>query len=381
MPNLTDTLIRSAKPPERGQVMLTDVVLPNFGIRLSQGGSKTFVVMLGRGRRHTIGRYPLVSLADARKEARRILAEKELGRIHPTRTPFAEAMDTFITDCATRIRPRTLTDYTRLLQHFQFGRIPIADITARDIYDQLKPLTSYESHHAFTIATIFFRWAVRQHLIDRSPTDTMAVPYHAKPRERILSPDELKAVYSTARNGDTAFHRIVSLLVLTGQRRGEIVVLQWDWINEDERTICIPSTATKNARRHVFPYGVEVQTVLNKTPRYDAPKDSQPYLFPATRKRSDKTTVVNGFSKQKARLDVECGVSGWTLHDLRRTYSSTMAALGVPQVVVEKLLNHVSGGTLSPIASVYNRHAYMNEMRDAVLRYEAYLTTLIAPTA
>ncbi len=91
--------------------------------------------------------------------------------------------------------------------------------------------------------------------------------------------------------------------------------------------------------------------------------------------------MFNGWGKPKAALDKACGVIDWTLHDLRRTYSSTMAALGVPQVVVEKLLNHVSGGTLSPIASVYNRHAYMNEMREAVLRYEAYLSTLIAPTA
>ena len=68
-----------------------------------------------------------------------------------------------------------------------------------------------------------------------------------------------------------------------------------------------------------------------------------------------------------------------TLHDLRRTFSSGMAALKVPQVVVEKRLNHVSGGTQSPIAQVYNRHAYIDEMREAVLQWETYLDTLTVP--
>lgn len=96
---------------------------------------------------------------------------------------------------------------------------------------------------------------------------------------------------------------------------------------------------------------------------------------------SAKTAVFNGWGKPKAELDQELGIAHWTLHDLRRTFSSNMAALGVPQVVVEKLLNHVSGGTQSPIAQVYNRHAYMDEMREAILQWETYLNTLKAPEA
>lgn len=80
--------------------------------------------------------------------------------------------------------------------------------------------------------------------------------------------------------------------------------------------------------------------------------------------------------KPKAALDQDCGVTDWTLHDLRRTVSSGMAALGIQQIVVEKLLNHMSGGTQSPISLVYNRHSYMDEMREAILQWEAYLDNL-----
>lgn len=380
MPNLTNLAVRTAAPPPLGTVTLWDASLKNFGLRISQGGTKTWIVLVASGRRHSIGHYPAISLADARKEARRILAEKELGRVRPTRTAFDDAVQSFLADAGTRCRPRTVRDYTRLLKHLSFGRTALAEIAPRIILKQLTPLPVSEKHHAFTAARAFFRWCVQQHLIDRSPVENIVTPQNGKPRERVLTEQELTSLLrllSASRSDFNPFYRIVELLILTGQRRGEIAALQWEWINEQERSITFPSTITKNGRTHTIPYGDIAGGILAANPRMEG----CPYVFPAARKRNEKTTVFNGWGKPKAALDMACGVTDWTLHDLRRTYSSTMAYLGVPQVVVEKLLNHVSGGTLSPIASVYNRHAYMNEMRDAVLRYEAYLTTLIAPTA
>jgi integrase len=162
-------------------------------------------------------------------------------------------------------------------------------------------------------------------------------------------------------------------LLYTGQRRGEIAQLEWQWVGED--SISFPASVAKNGRAHSVPLGPEAVGLLKRVPRFV----DCPYVFPAGKKRSEATTVFNSWSKPKAALDAECGVVGWTLHDLRRTVSSGMAGLGVPQVVVEKLLNHVSGGSLSPIAQVYNRHAYQEEMRAAVLRWEQYLATLTAP--
>jgi integrase len=160
------------------------------------------------------------------------------------------------------------------------------------------------------------------------------------------------------------------LLVLTGQRRGEIGALKWEYIDKEARTITLPPTLTKNRRQHTFPYGHAVADILEGIP------EQSDFLFPASREhvRGKPTSVFNGWPKAKAQLDAKLAhVEPWTLHDLRRTFSSGLAALGIAQVVVEKLLNHVSGGTLSPIAQIYNRHSYMNEMRAAIAAWEVKL--------
>ena len=172
------------------------------------------------------------------------------------------------------------------------------------------------------------------------------------------------------------FGFIVMLLILTGQRRGEIAALKWSYINVDDRTITLPAEATKNRRQHTFPFGQGVADILEGMPQLGD------YLFPASREhvRGKPTTVFNGWPKAKAQLDAKLeNVEPWTLHDLRRTFSTGLAALGIAQVVVEKLLNHVSGGALSPIAQVYNRHSYMAEMRAAIEAWEDKLATLVKP--
>ena len=129
--SLTDPLIRSIQPPERGQITVIDGSLKNFGIRVSQGGSKSWVVMLGKGRRQTFGH---LSLADARAEAKRILAEKTLGRIKPQRAAFEDCVREYLKECVHRVKPGTLKLYTyHLTRDFPFGRQAIADITPRQI--------------------------------------------------------------------------------------------------------------------------------------------------------------------------------------------------------------------------------------------------------
>jgi integrase len=84
---------------------------------------------------------------------------------------------------------------------------------------------------------------------------------------------------------------------------------------------------------------------------------------------------VRAWSKPKKRLDQISGVTNWTLHDTRRTFATTCARLGVPVHIIEALLNHRSG-TVSGVAAIYNRHRYLNEMRDALERYEAHLASI-----
>lgn len=369
---LTDLSIRKLAAPERGQRTHFDDGLPGFGLRISQGGTKSFVVMYGARRRlKTIGRYPAMKLADARREAKRLQAEisdPDVG-FQPVmeRVSFADARERFLADCARRTRPRTVGDYRRLLErHFSFDK-PLAEIARREVMQVVSGLapTPSEQAHAYVALRTMLNWCRRQGLIDASPLPRMRMATSA--RDRVLTDAELVAVYRAAQAAPWPFGPIVQLLILTGQRRGEIGALQWDWIDLEARLIAFPASITKNKRAHALPIGETAARLIAGLPQLG------PHLFPA---RTEQGTVFNGWGKAKARLDAGLeAVAPYTLHDLRRSFSSTHARLGTPIHVTEKLLNHVSG-TLSGVAAIYNRHSYAEEMREAMEAYEAHLASL-----
>jgi len=344
--------------------MYFDKNLNGFGVRVSTGGTKTFALMYGVTRKlKTIGRVGIISLADARKEAKKILAEHTLGKISPQAVTFQHALEEFLEESGRVNKPRTTKDYKRLLTvHFKYGRTPLAEITQRDIKQRLAKLnkTPSEKHHAFVAIRRLMRWAVGNQYIPHSPVDGITVSSQ-KPRERILAADEHKIVLKHALEQKTMFHSIVALLILTGQRRGEIGALEWDWIQDDQ--ITLPEWITKNGRVHVFPLGKLAQDVISITPK------TSKYVFPS---RVSSGTTFNGWGKSKDSFDEGLEVEPYTLHDLRRTFASTMALLGVPIHVTEKLLNHVSGSH-GGIVGVYQRYSYMDEMKEAVGVFEAWL--------
>jgi integrase len=210
-----------------------------------------------------------------------------------------------------------------------------------------------------------FNWAVSRDILERSPCDGVAPPPRVRPRERVLDDVELTKVLAVC--GDDTFGRIVRLLILTGQRRGEIAALKWSYIDDKQSTITLPATITKNKRQHTFPYGQSTARILAASPQLSE------YVFPA---RGNSEEFFSGWSKCKTRLDAECGIEPWTLHDLRRTFATNLAALGTPIHVTEKLLNHISG-TTGGIVAVYQRHTYMDDMRAAIAAWDARLASLV----
>jgi integrase len=250
----------------------------------------------------------------------------------------------------------------------------LAEITRHDISQKLEKLKAIpsEQNHALVAAKIFFKWAVRNGYIDQSPCESFS-PIKRLPRERVLSDDELRAVFRTALEGASAFSQIVALLVLTGQRRSEIAALRWEWIDTAERTITLPASVAKNKRTHTFPYGGMVADLLERIPRHQGD-----YLFPAARDRikGKPATVFNGWGKPKDMFDDLCGVTEWQLHDRRRTFASKLAALGVSLPTIEKLLNHVSG-SFGGIVAVYQRHNWLPEMRSAINQWEQWVAAVL----
>jgi len=383
---LTDVSVRALKPPERGQETHWDKSLRGFGVRISQGGTKTFVLVNGANRqRTTIGRYPTITLSEARQAAKRILAERTLGKTRPKVVAWDDAMERFLSDCEERNRPNTVKGYRRLLKkHFAFGRRHLSDIGPDDISHKLDRLkhAPAERNHALVAVKIFLGWVQKppRRYIPHNPCEEM-VPTKRPSRKHVLSDPELHAVYETARRGNDSYSAIVALLILTGQRRGEIGSLRHSWIDSSQRTITIPGSVAKNGLEHTFPYGDLVAGVIAEVLER-IPEESD-CLFPASREhvRGKPTTSFNGWAKAKPTFDKLCGVTGWTLHDLRRVFATNLAALGVMPHVIERLLNHKFGslqsdGLVSAVAEIYNRHRYLPEMRAAVALWEKKLTEL-----
>ena len=351
---LNDMTIKALQPPGSGEKIHYDDTLPGFGVRVSEGGTKSFILTHGKlRRRETIGRVGILSLKVARTAAKERLAAYTLGKTVQASPTWKDALETFLGECRRRLKPRTVQDYDRLLKrHFRFGELQLDEISSSELQRRIDRLaeTPVEQHHAFVVLRTFFKWAHRKHHVEINPMDRMQSAFRYKPRERTLSNQELRKVWNACE--DDTFGRIVKLLILTGQRTGEIKRLTQAMICAGQ--ITLPSHLTKNGREHSFPVGKMTTSLLVHIPFGTLPN----------------------FARYKEWLDERSGVTHWTLHDLRRTLRTRWAELGISREVAEKYINHVSG-VHSGVAGIYDRYSYLPEMRAAVAKYETWLQTVL----
>lgn len=354
----TDLTLRSLKSGERTDFW--DTKTAGLGLRVGTR-SKVFVAKI-QNRRHTLGQYPRLTLQQARR--RFFLLKADTPATNALELTLGDAKARFLdTHCAS-YRPRPLYETKRLLSKLApLDRKKLSTITTHNINDIIDRQTSSEATHLFKVARTFFLWAMRRRYIPLSPLQGLPIPNKEKSRSRILSDTELKAIWDAC---DGTFGSIVKLLILTGQRRGEIGALHWEWTDEEKRTISFPASITKNGRAHTIPFGQMTYDVLDSL-------GSDKLLFIAR----GKDTPFNSWSKAKVELDKLSSVTNWTLHDIRRTFATRLAEMGIAPHVIERLLNHVTG-QISGVAAIYNRARYFDEMRNAIEKWEAHLTKILA---
>lgn len=364
---LTDLGVKKLSQPAKGQITYWDETTPAFGVRCSSK-SKSYVVMYGAKRRlKTLGRYPDLPLSEARKRARLFQANQTQEQGHEAVFDYQAMVDEYLLDCHRRLRSSTLKGYTLYLSHITFAG-PISEVTQGQVIRAIERYTRSPSsqNYAFTAFKVFFNWAVRRQYLPANPLNALRRPHRVHARERVLSDDELRTLLKHTLEHRGRFNDIVTLLALTGQRKGEIANLTWSEIDGD--LLVLSAERTKNKREHVVPLGPQALALLHDIEGgshhvFGTPADDTPY---------------NGWSRAQRRIVKDTGLEHFTLHDLRRTFSTIHARLGTPIHVTEKLLNHVSG-TISGVAAVYNRHSYVEEMRAAMTAYDAYAMALLAP--
>jgi integrase len=339
----------------------------------------------GRPRKLTIGGYPAIGLKEARAAASRAVsafaggmdpaAEKQAAkgaaraaRHHSTGT-VEKVVDDFILLYA-KPNTRDWKETRRLLSQFSKvweGR-RLAEISKADIHRILDEIVArgapVGANRAFTQLRKCCRWAVSRGIIERSPCEGIEAPSTETSRDRVLPLDELRLVWRASDSLGFPFGPIVRLLILTGQRRSEVGGMEWSEIDLEAKTWTIPAARSKNRRQHTVPLSPQAIEIVSRLPRFIGSK----FVF------SPGETAPSGYSRAKMRLDKIIAhddggaIPQWTIHDVRRSVATGLAGLGVNLPVIERCLNHVSG-SFGGIVSVYQKHSFADEMRDAMERW------------
>jgi integrase len=372
----------------KDDVIHFDAELPGFGLRLRRaaGGKvlRSWVCQYKRAggtRRITLGRVGVLGAEQARAAARKLLAKVALGedpqadradRRGKDRLTMRAVVDEFLAAREPELAPRTFVEIRRYLTDARyFGPLhglPVDTVARKDVAARIVAITRASgaptASRARDALSALFVWAMRMGLTEANPVIGTVKPTQGGGRERVLTDNELAAIWHASRDDDHG--RIIRLLILTGCRRAEIGDMSWPEVDLERGTFTIAAARSKNRRAHTLPLPPVALDIIESVPRMVA----RPQLF------GQRARGFTRWSIDKAELDRRSGVIGWTVHDLRRTVATRMADLGVAPHVIEAALNHQSGHKRG-VAGIYNRSSYEREVKNALAQWEDHVRVIV----
>src|SRR5258707_6181381 len=386
---LTKSAIDSL-PTSKSDVVYWDAGYPGFGLKVTPKGRKVFIVLYGTAgagsklRKYTIGPYGRVTLHQARVAAEKVFAAKLEGRDPAAEKRAArrrivadrveDLLETFI---AQRLsQNRSGGEIARLLRR-EIGKSwagrSIHEISKRVVVGGVTAMgqggAPVAANKTLKSIKTFLRWCVSRAVLDQSPAEGVPLPSKEVARDRVLEDNELALVILAARKLGGPYGGIVELLALTGQRREEVARLQREELDLTRQVWTLPKTRTKNAKVHIVHLSEQSMAVVKRA------EQTGLYVFSLL-----GTKPFPGFSRAKRRLDQLSGVTGWRLHDLRRTCVSGMARLGIAPHVADKILNH-QAGTISGVAAVYQRHEFLAERQEDLKPWGTHVARIVKEAA
>ena len=240
-------------------------------------------------------------------------------------------------------------------------------MTKQKIINAIDAISSpSERGHAYVALKVFFNWCLGRDYCSENPLDRMPKPRLSNSRDRVLDDGELRSIWHAA-GQMRRYGELVRLLILTGQRAGQIARMHQSWIDEEVQLINFPAEVMKNKVAHTIPYTPLCKTALMVN------KPVEGYLFSPP---GMPGVAFSAWSKNKAKLDtLMAPIEPWTLHDIRRSWSTLAAKLDVPPHITGRILSH-STSSLNEIDLIYNRHTYQDEMRAAMLTMQDHFKML-----
>jgi integrase len=420
---------KAAAPASRLEI--PDALLPGLYLIRQPSGAMSWAARYrhaGQPRKVTLGPYPAISLKAARHlggkalraaaegrdparekqeakvEARRQAAEEVRGR----RDLFENVAREFLQRHAMKsTRESTWRETARILGFRPAPDNPakldeiggdvldvwkgrkIQEITKRDVIallDTVHDRAPIMANRVLAAVRKLFNWSLARDVIQASPCAMVEPPASERSRDRVLTDDELRLVWNAADVEGWPFGPIVKLMLLTGQREGEIAGMRWNELDLDARLWTLPAARVKNDDLHDVPLADAAVKIIKKLPHI---KSDEGFVFASRRRRRGggptdiSSGPVTGFSRAKDRLDAAIAETGgvplpdWVFHDLRRTVASGMARLGIQLPVIEKVLNHKSG-TFRGIVGVYQRHSFAEEKRSALAAWASHVESVVS---
>jgi integrase len=367
-----------ALKPEAAAVDWFDAETPGLAIHVTPAGAKTWYLFYTHARvsrRVKLGRYPALGLAKARTEARRARLRIETEGADPAHER-REARDAFtIADLGAlyiethaKVKKRTWRDDQWRLDKYvlpAWGTRLVTDITRGDVHALLDRLVAdgkpIQANRLQALISKLFNFAIDREHAETNPCHRMAKRGAERARDRVLDDDELRACWRTldAQPGDAA--DALKLRLLTGARGGEVHEMRWTDVDLTAATWTQPAASTKNGRASRVPLAATALAIL--TARRAAASTKETRVFPG---------LYHQREDLRAFAEIHDGAYRW--HDLRRTVASRLAALGVPEHVISRILNHAKRGIT---ATVYNQYEYDAEKRAALESWDRELRRLV----
>ncbi len=421
---LTESHLRTKTKPKSAPFELRDggglslVVYPTG----ARSWRYDYTTASGKRRRLVLGEYPAVSLADARvlhkaaheqvragldpMEEQRVAretaeaqrAEEETRRAAEDLSPTVEKLvETYLAKWARNKRTfelkKTWAEDKRQLEKDVvpvLGKLKARDVTRGQIRALLDTVVDrgapVSANRLLAVVQRMFAAAVEKEIIPVSPCQGLNMPALEEPRDRVLTPDEIRAFWQameslpapivrkgrprTARRAPGEPHgvteqirRALKLVLITGQRPGEIAGMTWEEIEGYWWTI--PAERAKNGQSHRVHLSKLAFEVLGTR--------GTGYVFPSPRKAKGpihRSALAHSLRDNREAL----GGAAFSPHDLRRTAASLMAGAGVSPFTVERVLNH----SLGKVQKIYNRHSYDREKRQALDSWGRTLAGIVA---
>jgi integrase len=387
---LTSKSVESAKPDPEQRSEIPDAAMPGLYLVVQPTGVKGWAFryrFAGKPRKMTLGRYPALSLAEAREEARKAARSVAIGT-DPGAAKISDR-ETGRNRVATLIEQfdqrhmrhlKSGAQAKRFLERFvipAWGDRDVQTITKRDVLELRNEIvdrgTAVTANRVLAHTRKFFNWCVEGDVIERAPTDGVRPAVRETPRDRVLSDDEIRWLWMATGLEGQPFGPLTRVLLLTGQRLREAAAMTDREIDGDVWRLA--PARTKNKRGHDVPLSPAVREELAGVRRIG----KAGLIF-----TTNGQTPVSGFERAATRIRAAVAAAAerergepvdiphWTFHDLRRTAVTGMARLGFPVQVVEAVVNHASGA-VSGVAAVYNRHDYAAEKRAALDAWARYV--------